>query len=359
MFICQTTTFNPKNRFAVDPSSAATSPEAPNHQDNSRNSNRFAYGSPEKPQQPHSSTAAPSSSHGKVSPHDADENSIDNLLNLMGSPSQPQLATTPSKAPANNGSAFTYNNQASTITSPLNSQFFLESTKIGMNGNAGHSGKFPSMNNMHDHSAYTTTNTNTADTSTYNTTKYITADSNISSPFDSPSSHGSAQKSLQTNQNTSNFAHSVSMFNMSANNSSHPLMSPSYLANSFDSVESSDNNNSNSNNKVPSIYNAMNGSPAATGKSGSGVNGTLFGGAHANHSNTHTNDSALFPKGSTATFTSQNAAFKAHSEPKNESKPSHFLPTSINATTVVSNASAAINSSSSSSSSSSNGAKQK
>ena len=285
-----------------------------------------------------------------MSPHDADENSIDNLLNLMGSPSQPQLASTPSKAPANNGSAFTYNNQTSTITSPLTSQFFLESAKVG------HSGKFPSMNNMHDHSAYTTTNTNTADTSTYNMTKYITADSNISSPFDSPSSHGSAQKSLQTNQSTSNFAHSVSMFNMSANNSSHPLMSPSYLANSFDSVESSDNNNSNSNNKVPSIYNAMNGSPAATGKSGSGVNGTLFGGAHANHSNSHTNDSALFPKGSTATFTSQNAAFKAHSEPKSEGKPSHFLPTSINATTVVSNASAATNSSSSSSS---NGTKQK
>ena len=289
-----------------------------------------------------------------MSAHDADENSIDNLLNLMGSPSQPQLASSPSKAQANNGTAFTYNNQASTITSPLNSQFFLESTKIGLNGNAGHSGKFPSMNNMHDHSAYATTNTNTADTNTYNTTKYITADSNISSPFDSPSSHGSAQKSLQTNQNTSNFAHSVSMFNMSANNNSHTLMSPSYLANSFDSVESSDNNHS-SNNKVPSIYNAMNGSPVATGKSGSGVNGTLFGGAHAHHSNTHTNDSALFPKGSTATFTSQNAAFKAQSEPKSEGKPPHFLPTSINATTVVSNATAT----NSSSSSSNNGTKQK
>lgn len=159
---------------------------------------------------------------------------------------------------------------------------------------------------------------------------------------------------------------------MSANNNTHPLMSPSYLANSFDSVESSDNNNNNSsNNKVPSIYNAMNGSPAATGKSGSGVNGTLFGGAHASHSNSHSsatytqdhnnnnhNSSALFSKGNTATFTSQNAVFKAHGEPKSESKASHFLPTSINATTVVSNAANGLNTTNGNNNSS-NGAKQK
>lgn len=310
----------------------------------------------------------------------------------MGSPSRSQLPSGDYKAQSQNGSAFSYNTQTSTITSPLSSQFFLESQKVGSNVNAGHNGKFPSMNNLHDQNAYTTSNTNISDTNNtynsaagmYNTQQYITADANISSPFDSPSNSsygngsGSAQKAslaVPIHSGANNFANSVSMFNMNnMNNTNHGAgqqASPSYLANSFDSADSDNNNNNNSNNnKVPSIYNAMNGSPAVTGKSGSGVNSALFGGAHGTHNNTHStssatstysqdhssssnNSSALFPKSNTATFTSQNAVFKTHNEPKGDPKQSHFLPTSINATTIVSNAA------SSSSSSNGNGAKQK
>lgn len=359
--------YNPKNRFAVQPGSGSTSPDGPTFTNFGANAN--INGAVNRNQYFGASVQHSNNAHNAQDP---DENSLDNLLNLMNSPQQsrPIQSTTSNIKPSSPNNNITYQ---------------------GFDNPKAYAGFGQNMSNKAAPATFANNVTNSTAAMNHNLNGGTTLEvSGFSSPFDSPSSHGSASTGAMSATRKTHAggilsSHSDSSYNFDALAPNKDRSAAVFPAATFASPSSSsggdatqkrmvgNNNtagslllpiggsesncsNTYANNSSSGSYN--NNNNGNKNRSGTGVSGGLFGKADANTANksnlqdimsnssstVHSNgngsghstqgtatSSSSANKGNTVTFTSQQKQSASANTP--------FLPPSINSTTVVSSSS--------------------